>query len=44
MGKITLTNIAEELALKSGISKDAADNFMRAIVDTIEKVYTMTTS
>lgn len=37
MGKITLTNIAEELALKSGISKDAADNFMRAIVDTIEK-------
>lgn len=37
MGKITLTNIAEELALKSGLSKDAADNFMRAIVDTIEK-------
>lgn len=37
MGKITLTNIAEELAHKSGLSKDAADNFMRAIVDTIEK-------
>ena len=37
MRKITLTNIAEELAHKSGLSKDAADNFMRAIVDTIEK-------
>ena len=37
MGKITLTNIAEELAHKSGLSKDAADNFMRAFVETIEK-------
>ena len=37
MGKITLTNIAEELAQKNGLSKDVADNFMRAIVDTIEK-------
>lgn len=37
MGKILLTNIAEELAAKGAISKDAADNFIRAIVETIEK-------
>ena len=37
MGKITLTNMAEELAAKSGLSKEAADNFLHAIVDTIEK-------
>lgn len=37
MGKITLTNIAEELSVKSGLTKETADNFMRAIVDTIEK-------
>lgn len=37
MGKITLTNIAEELAARSGMSKEATDNFVRAIIDTIEK-------
>lgn len=37
MGKITLTNIVEELAARSGINKDVTDNFVRAIVDTIEK-------
>lgn len=37
MGKITLTNIAEELAARSGVSKDITDNFIRAVVDAIEK-------
>ena len=37
MGKISLSNIAEELAVKGGISREAADNFMRAFVETIEK-------
>jgi len=37
MGKITLTNIAEELAAASGMSKEASDNFVRALIDTIEK-------
>ena len=37
MGKILLNNIAEELAAKSGLTRDAADNFMRAFVATIEK-------
>lgn len=37
MGKITLTNIVEELAARSGINKEVTDNFVRAIVDTIEK-------
>ena len=37
MGKILLNNIAEELASKSGLTRDAADNFMRAFVVTIEK-------
>lgn len=37
MGKITLINIAEELAVKSGQSKEVADKFLHAIVETIEK-------
>ena len=37
MGKITLTNIVEELAARSGMNKEVTDNFVRAIVDTIEK-------
>ena len=37
MGKITLINIAEELAAKSGQSKEVADKFLHAIVETIEK-------
>ena len=37
MGKITLSNVAEELAAKSGLSKEAADHFLHAVVDTIEK-------
>lgn len=37
MGKISLTNIAEELAAKGAIGKEAADNFIRAMVETIEK-------
>lgn len=37
MAKITLTNIIEELAARTGMSKDAADNFVHAIVDTIRK-------
>lgn len=37
MGKITLTTIAEELVTRNGVSKEVADNFVRAIVETIEK-------
>lgn len=37
MAKITLTSIIEELAARTGMSKDAADNFVHAIVDTIQK-------
>ena len=37
MGKITLTNIAEELAAKNGLTRETADVFLRAFVDTIEK-------
>ena len=37
MGKITLTNIAEELAVRSGLDKETADSFVRAFVATIEK-------
>lgn len=37
MGKITLTTIAEELVSRNGVSKEVADNFVRAIVETIEK-------
>lgn len=37
MAKITLTNIAEELAVKSGLSKEAAEKFVRAFVATLEE-------
>lgn len=37
MGKISLINIAEELAAKSGLSKDVTDNFLHAFIETIEK-------
>lgn len=37
MGKITLTNIAEELVAKAGLDKDTADGFVRAFVEAIEK-------
>lgn len=37
MGKITLTTIAEELVARNGVSKEVADNFVHAIVETIEK-------
>ena len=37
MGKISLSNIAEELAVRNGIAREAADNFMHAFVETIEK-------
>lgn len=37
MAKITLTTIIEELAARTGMSKDAADNFVHTIVDTILK-------
>lgn len=37
MAKISLSNIAEELAAKSGLTRDAADGFMHAFVATIEK-------
>lgn len=37
MGKISLSNIAEELAVKAGLSRESANNFAHAFVDTIEK-------
>lgn len=37
MGKISLNNIAEELAEKSNLTRDAAEEFMRAFVETIER-------
>lgn len=37
MGKISLSNIAEELAAKAGLSRENANNFAHAFVDTIEK-------
>lgn len=37
MGKISLSNIIEELATKSGLSREASDNFMHAFVEAIEK-------
>lgn len=37
MRKISLSNIADELALKSGLPRDVADNFMHAFVEAIEK-------
>ena len=37
MGKISLSNIAEELAAKSNLSREAASNFMHLFIETIEK-------
>ena len=37
MGKISLSNIAEELAVRNGLTREAADSFMHAFVETIEK-------
>lgn len=37
MAKISLSNIAEELAEKSGITRDSADRFVHAFITTIEK-------
>ena len=37
MGKISLINIAEELAAKSGLGRDVTDNFLHAFVEAIEK-------
>ena len=37
MGKITLINIAEELASRSSLDKATADNFIHAFIETIEK-------
>lgn len=37
MGKISLNNIVEELAIKSNITRDASDSFMHAFIATIEK-------
>ena len=37
MGKISLSNIIERLATKSGLSREASDNFMHAFVETIER-------
>lgn len=37
MGKISLSNIIEGVATRSGLSREASDNFMHAFVETIEK-------
>lgn len=37
MGKISLSNIADELATKSGITHEAADTFVHSFIRTIEK-------
>ena len=37
MGKVLLSNIAEELAINSGLTRDAADKFVHAFVASIEK-------
>ena len=37
MGKISLSNIAEELAIKSNITREAADSFIHAFFATVEK-------
>ena len=37
MGKITLTNIAEELSAKSELNKETTEVFVKALIDTIEK-------
>ena len=37
MAKISLNNIAEELAARNNLAREVADNFMRAFVEAIEK-------
>lgn len=37
MGKVSLSNIAEELAAKSGITRDASTNFVHSLIEVIEK-------
>ncbi len=37
MGKVSLSNIAEELAAKSGITRDASTNFVHFLIEVIEK-------
>ena len=37
MEKISLSSIAEALAAKGGITREAASNFMHAFIKTIEK-------
>lgn len=37
MGKISLSNIVDELAVKSGLTREASDVFLHAFIDTIEK-------
>lgn len=37
MGKFSLSNIAEELAAKSGITRDASTNFVHSLIEVIEK-------
>ena len=37
MGKITQTNLAEELAARSGVSREVADSFVCAVAEAIEK-------
>lgn len=37
MGKVSLSNIAEELAAKSGITRDASNSFVHSLIEVIEK-------
>lgn len=37
MGKMTQTNLAEELAARSGVSREVADSFVCAVAEAIEK-------
>ncbi len=37
MGKISLSNIIDELAAKSGITRESSANFMHAFIETIER-------
>lgn len=37
MGKVSLSNIAEELAAKGGITRDASTNFVHSLIEVIEK-------
>lgn len=37
MGKYSLSNIAEELSVRSGITREAATQFLHAFIETIEK-------